>query len=123
MTDPKPVPPVPSRWDAFSGQGERTDASGAQADPAQSHDHSSTASTVAPDRERSRMESHSLKNEATVRSEGDIHAAVRTVLDGFARGVFVRSTENDADPAWAIKVFPYLRALAIIQEAYSEPEL
>lgn len=56
-------------------------------------------------------------------TQGEIHAAVRTVLDGFERGVFVRSTANDDDPAWAIKVFPYLRALAIIQEAYSEAEL
>ena len=63
MTDPKPVPVFPSRFDAYGGHGyvRVTGADGgAKAHSAQSNDHSSTASTVAQDRERSRMESHSL---------------------------------------------------------------
>ena len=42
---------------------------------------------------------------------------VAIVLRGFAEGVFVRSTANDGDPGWAIKLFPYLRALAKLQES------
>ncbi len=43
------------------------------------------------------------------------YAAIRSdiaiVLDGFGKGVFIRSTENDSDPGWAIKLMPYLTAL------------
>jgi hypothetical protein len=46
--------------------------------------------------------------------------AMRTILRGFTEGVFVRSTAGDADPAWAITVLPYIRALAIVQERLGE---
>jgi hypothetical protein len=48
------------------------------------------------------------------------HAAIRTVLRGFDEGVFVRSTDGDSDPAWAIKVFPFIRALGVLQQALAE---
>lgn len=51
----------------------------------------------------------------------DLHAAIRTVLRGFDEGVFVRSTDGDGNPAWAIKLFPFIQALAVLQQAMGEP--
>jgi hypothetical protein len=42
--------------------------------------------------------------------------AIRKVLEGFDKGVFLRNTANDALPDWAIKQSPYLTALAILSE-------
>jgi hypothetical protein len=38
------------------------------------------------------------------------------VCEAFELGMFTRSTKGDDDPAWAIKLLPYLRALAIFAE-------
>jgi hypothetical protein len=43
--------------------------------------------------------------------------AIRTVLRGFDEGVFVRSTDGDTDPAWAIRLFPFIQALGVLQES------
>lgn len=51
----------------------------------------------------------------------DFRSAVRTILRGFDQGVFVRSTDHDHESAWAIKLFPYIRALAVAQRALAEP--
>lgn len=51
--------------------------------------------------------------------KADPHAgdeAIRTLLRGFEEGVFVRNTANDNDPAWAIKLLPYLRAMNVLQD-------
>ena len=50
----------------------------------------------------------------------ELTEAIRRVLEGFETGVFVRSVEKDNDPAWAMKLIPYLRALAVLQEAVGE---
>ena len=47
--------------------------------------------------------------------------AVRTILRGFDEGVFVRNTDRDSDPAWAIKLFPFIHAIGIAQRIVSEP--
>ena len=44
-----------------------------------------------------------------------VGAAAKTVLEGFEAGVFVRDVRHDDDPAWAIRLFPYLRAIAVLQ--------
>jgi hypothetical protein len=44
-----------------------------------------------------------------------MRSAIQTILRGFDEGVFVRSTDNDLDPAWAIKLFPFIQALAVTQ--------
>jgi hypothetical protein len=49
-----------------------------------------------------------------------LHNAVRTILRGFDEGIFVRSTDNDLDPAWAIKLFPFIQALAVAQRYLKE---
>lgn len=36
------------------------------------------------------------------------------VCEGFDQGVFIRSTKGDDDSAWAIRLMPYLRALAAL---------
>lgn len=41
----------------------------------------------------------------------DLSMAVRTILRGFSEGVFVRSTEGDSNPGWALKLLPFLAAL------------
>lgn len=46
----------------------------------------------------------------------ELRDAIAKVLEGFEQGIFVRSTESDDDSAWAIKLYPYLRALAVMQE-------
>lgn len=49
---------------------------------------------------------------ATIR---DLTPDVQTVLRGFAEGVFVRSTENDHESDWAVKLLPFIQALAQLQ--------
>ena len=49
-----------------------------------------------------------------------IASAARTLLRGFGEGVFVRSTANDGDSAWAMKLFPFIQALAVLQQAFGE---
>jgi len=48
--------------------------------------------------------------------------AIVTVLDGFERGVFIRNTENDGAPDWAIVILPYIRAIAVLQAHIDEIE-
>jgi len=50
-------------------------------------------------------------------------AAIRTTLEGFDKGVFVRNTEGDSAPDWAIKAFPYIRALAVLAEQFGSPAI
>jgi hypothetical protein len=52
---------------------------------------------------------------ATLTAELELlREAGATVLRGFDDGAFVRDTRGDGDPAWAIKLLPYLRALAAL---------
>lgn len=45
---------------------------------------------------------------------------VRKILDGFEQGIFVRSTRGDEQPGWAIRLAPYLMAMARLQEAVEQ---
>lgn len=56
--------------------------------------------------------------DAMTRSHADpsLLKAVRTILRGFEEGVFVRSIDNDHDSAWAIRLFPFIHALAVARE-------
>ena len=38
-------------------------------------------------------------------------ADVLKILEGFDKGIFVRNTDGDSAPDWAIKLFPYIAAL------------
>lgn len=49
----------------------------------------------------------------------DLLEAAAKVCEGFDQGVFVRAA-RDEDPAWAIKLFPYLRALGVLAAAVEE---
>lgn len=51
-----------------------------------------------------------------------LRTALEAILQGFDRGVFVRSTDGDSDPAWAIKLFPYVKALADAKHALALPD-
>lgn len=42
---------------------------------------------------------------------------VAKVLEGFDRKIFVRNIEDDGASDWAVKCFPYLRALGILAES------
>lgn len=53
-------------------------------------------------------------------SDDKLRAAVKTILRGFDEGVFVRSIANDHDPAWAMRLFPYIQALAVAQQELEE---
>lgn len=63
-----------------------------------------------------------MTDERTETYEG-MTDAIRKVLDGFHEGVFVRSVAEDRDPAWAIRVFPYIKALGVLAAAvdWEEP--
>lgn len=50
-------------------------------------------------------------------NEADFRNAVRTILRGFDEGVFVRNIDNDHDSAWAIRLFPFIQAIAVAQQA------
>lgn len=50
--------------------------------------------------------------------------AVETVLRGFDEDVFVRSIEYDSDPGWAMKLLPFIQALAQLSVAIrNEPDV
>lgn len=53
-------------------------------------------------------------------SETDFTNAVRMILRGFDEGVFVRNIDGDSDPAWAIKLMPFIRAIGVAQRIVSE---
>lgn len=61
-------------------------------------------------------------SDGAVAPRGRLEEAVRTILRGFNEGVFVRSIENDDDPRWAIKLLPFIQALAVAQQALKEAE-
>lgn len=42
-------------------------------------------------------------------------SVLRTILRGFDEGVFVRSIHGDTRPGWAIRLLPFLAALAEAQ--------
>ena len=52
---------------------------------------------------------------ADPRAVPDALVAARTVLEGFEKGIFVRDISGDSTSDWAIKAFPYLRALGALQ--------
>jgi hypothetical protein len=53
-------------------------------------------------------------------SAEELADAVKTILDGFDKRLFVRSIANDNDSFWAIKLFPYLKALAVAQQVMKQ---
>lgn len=44
------------------------------------------------------------------------------VLDAFDAGAFVRNTDGDGSPDWAVKALPHLRSLGALNAAVSRPE-
>ena len=58
-------------------------------------------------------ENENLKAEVAENAE-----AIRTVLCGFDEGVFVRSVAGDTDSGWALKLFPFVRALGVLADRY-----
>jgi hypothetical protein len=38
------------------------------------------------------------------------------ICEGFDKGIFIRSTSGDGESTWAIKLFPYLQALAVFAD-------
>lgn len=51
-----------------------------------------------------------------------LREAIAKVLEGFETGVFVRSTEADDDAAWAMKLLPYIHALAVMSQALKQAD-
>ena len=47
---------------------------------------------------------------------------LRTILEGFDKGIFVRSIQEDDDPAWLIRLLPYIKALADAKSACAKAE-
>jgi hypothetical protein len=55
-------------------------------------------------------------------AQGGWVVAASKLLEGFERGVFVRSTEYDAEGDWAIRAFPYIQALGALKCLVDEAE-
>lgn len=52
----------------------------------------------------------------------EMFVALKRILEGFDRGAFVRTVVNDDKSDWAIQCVPYLRALALAQQAITKAE-
>ena len=52
----------------------------------------------------------------SVSTSVEIMGAIRTVLEGFDAGIFVRSIGHDGQSDWAFKLLPYIRALATLSD-------
>jgi len=57
-----------------------------------------------------------LENDALRARYEKLERAGATVVRGFAEGAFVRNMLDDSNPRWAIKLLPYLQALAALEE-------
>ena len=50
----------------------------------------------------------------------DLLENARIVLEGFGKGLFVRNTDDDMNPGWAVKLLPYVGALARLEVAIKQ---
>ena len=58
-----------------------------------------------------------------LRAELDrLRKACRIIIQAFDDGVFVRSTERDNNPKWAIELLPYIAALKTLDETRESGE-
>ncbi len=51
-----------------------------------------------------------------------IEADAAIVLDGFDQGVFVRNTDGDMSSGWAIRLLPFISALARLKKLIDAPD-
>jgi hypothetical protein len=49
-------------------------------------------------------------------SDDKVVAAIRKLNEAFDREVFIRNTDHDGEPGWAMKLLPYIQALAVLNE-------
>lgn len=54
--------------------------------------------------------------DAEAKARAELEKAAKTVFEGFEAGMFVRDVHHDDDPAWAIRLVPYIRALAVLAQ-------
>lgn len=52
----------------------------------------------------------------------ELLAAAKTVIDGFAQGIFTRDISHDGDPGWAMRLLPYLQAIGKMNDAIAKAE-
>lgn len=50
----------------------------------------------------------------------DLLEALTRIMDGFDAGVWVRSTKDDADPMWAMKIISHVQALGAARAAIAK---
>ena len=48
--------------------------------------------------------------------------SVKVILDGFEKGVFVRDVTRDIESSWALRLIPFIKALADAQRAVLKAE-
>ena len=60
-------------------------------------------------------------HEHRARDSERLAAAAQKVLEGFDCGVFGRDTTGDSSSGWALKLLPYIAALAELREAVGSP--
>jgi hypothetical protein len=63
-----------------------------------------------------------MLGEMMATAQGDWVVAASKLLEGFERGVFVRSTEYDAGSEWEIRALPYIQALGALKCLVDEAE-
>ena len=64
-------------------------------------------------------------NARLIAAAPDLLDALKRIVAAFEANAFCRDTANDNDPAWAIKFFPHLKALAdatVILEKLEQPD-
>ena len=57
-----------------------------------------------------------------VNAHDELVSSLKVILEGFETGVFVRDITKDADSSWAVRLIPFLKALADAQRAIARAE-
>lgn len=61
-------------------------------------------------------------NARLIAESPQMYKAIKGILEGFDKGVFVRSTAWDGEPGWALKLLPFIVALREAGEAIEKVE-
>ena len=61
-------------------------------------------------------------NARLIAAAPDLYGALKRIMNGFDDGVWVRSTKDDDDPLWALKIISHIQALGAAMAAIQKVE-